>query len=37
MGLQKLKELSIEIDKATDKLQGGKNDGWGSKSTGGSW
>lgn len=38
MGLQKLKELSVEIDRATDKLQGGNStnaSGWGSKGIGG--
>lgn len=38
MGLQKLKELSAQIDKATDTLQGNQNDSlWGSKNIGGSW
>lgn len=38
MGLQKLKELSIEIDRATDKLQGGQtSQGWGNKTRGSSW
>ncbi|RDY28528.1 hypothetical protein CHL78_004900 [Romboutsia weinsteinii] len=37
MGLQKLKELSMEIDRATDKLQGGNTNGWGSKNIGGGW
>lgn len=38
MGLQKLKELSIEIDRATDRLQSGQtSQGWGNKNIGGSW
>ena len=36
MGLQKLKELSIEIDRATDKLQNNANIGWGNNKIG-SW
>lgn len=39
MGLQKLRELSIEVDKATDKLQGkaiNNGAGWGTKNLGGS-
>lgn len=35
MGLQKLKELSIEIDRATDRLQNNMNIGWGNSKIGG--
>lgn len=34
MGLQKLKELSVEIDRTTDKLQNNVTTGWGNNTVG---